>query len=97
MAKEPEEESWWLYPSGLGLMELFSWKMSWSRTEGGRLEKELAYMRRTLGEGAGSTHQILIQTPSSPQGGSVLSRDALLAHLRAVNAATKVTVEMFDT
>lgn len=65
--------------------------------EGGRLEKELAYMRRTLGEGAGSTHQILIQTPSNGQGGSLLSRDALLAHLRAVHAATKVTVEMFDT
>ncbi len=85
-------------------MELFSFilflgkkKMSWSRTEGGRLEKELAYMRRTLGEGAGSTHQILIQTPSNGQGGSLLSRDALLAHLRAVQAATKVTVEMFDT
>ena len=77
--------------------------------EGGRLEKELAYMRRTLGEGAGSTHQILIQTPSSSspssrhdggsggQAGSVLSRDALLTHLRAVHAATKVTVDMFDT
>ena len=75
----------------------FLGKMSWSRTEGGRLEKELAYMRRTLGEGAGSTHQILIQTPSNGQGGSLLSRDALLAHLRAVQAATKVTVEMFDT
>lgn len=86
----------------LELMELFSFilflgKMAWSRTEGGRLEKELAYMRRTLGEGAGSTHQILIQTPSNGQGGSLLSRDALLAHLRAVQAATKVTVEMFDT
>ncbi len=67
-------------------------------TEGGRLEKELAYMRRTLGEGAGSTHQILIQTPSRTDGqGSVLSRDALLTHLRAVQAATKVTVDMFDT
>jgi len=76
--------------------------------EGGRLEKELAYMRRTLGEGAGSTHQILIQTPSSSSpssrhdgggglAGSVLSRDALLTHLRAVHAATKVTVDMFDT
>ena len=65
------------------------------------MEKELAYMRRTLGEGAGSTHQILIQTPNNSgqggTGGSVLSRDALLAHLRAVHAATKVTVEMFDT
>lgn len=60
------------------------------------MEKELAYMRRTLGEGAGSTHQILIQTPNNGQG-SVLSRDAMMAHLRAVQAATKVTVEMFDT
>jgi patched 1 len=66
--------------------------------EGGRLEKELAYMRRTLGEGAGSTHQILIQTPRHESAsGSVLHRDALLAHLRAVQAATKVTVDMFDT
>lgn len=66
------------------------------KTEGGRLEKELAYMKRTLGEGAGSTHQILIQTPSHGAG-SVLSRDAMLAHLRAVHAATKVSVDMFDT
>jgi patched 1 len=66
-------------------------------SEGGRLEKELAYMRRTLGEGAGSTHQILIQTPRHESSGSVLHRDALLAHLRAVQAATKVTVDMFDT
>ena len=65
-------------------------------TEGGRLEKELAYMRRTLGEGAGSTHQILIQTPRA-DGANVLNRDALLTHLSAVNAATKVTVDMFDT
>lgn len=64
--------------------------------EGGRLEKELAYMKRTLGEGAGSTHQIMIQTPSQASG-SVLSREAMLAHLRAVQAATKVSVDMFDT
>ncbi len=55
-------------------------------------------MRRTLGEGAGSTHQILIQTPRQETGtGSVLHRDAMMAHLRAVQAATKVTVDMFDT
>ena len=60
------------------------------------MEKELAYMRRTLGQGAGSTHQILIQTPRQDKG-SVLHRDALLAHLRAVHAATKVTIDMFDT
>ena len=53
-------------------------------------------MRRTLGEGAGSTHQILIQTPRA-DGANVLNRDALLTHLSAVNAATKVTVDMFDT
>ena len=53
-------------------------------------------MRRTLGEGAGSTHQILIQTPRT-DGANVLNRDALLSHLSAVNAATKVTVDMFDT
>ncbi|UYV80467.1 PTCH1 [Cordylochernes scorpioides] len=61
--------------------------------EGGRLEKELRYMSRTLGDGAGTTSQLVVQTPRS---GNVLRPDALLAHLRALQDATSVSVDVFD-
>lgn len=64
-------------------------------TEGGRLEKELRYIRRTLGEGVGSTNQILIHTPKE-EGANVLHPDILLAHLQVLKAAIQVSVEVFD-
>ncbi|CAG2100407.1 unnamed protein product, partial [Medioppia subpectinata] len=63
--------------------------------EGGRLEKEMKYIRTTLGEGFGSTNQIVIQTPKST-GATVLHESALLLHLQAMKVATKVTVDMFE-
>ncbi|XP_076319648.1 protein patched-like isoform X2 [Tachypleus tridentatus] len=63
--------------------------------EGGRLEKELRYIRNTLGDGSGSTHQLLIQTPKE-QGANVLHPEALMLHLHVLRAASQVTVEMFD-
>lgn len=63
--------------------------------EGGRLEKEMKYIRTTLGEGFGSTNQIVIQTPKTT-GASVLHVNALLLHLQAMKVATKVTVDMFE-
>lgn len=64
-------------------------------SEGGRLEKELRYIRRTLGEGVGSTNQILIHTPKE-EGANVLHPDILLAHLQVLKAAIQVSVEVFD-
>lgn len=66
-----------------------------SYSEGGRLEKEMKYIRTTLGEGFGSTNQIVIQTPKAT-GANVLHANALLFHLEAMKVATKVTVEMFE-
>lgn len=63
--------------------------------EGGRLEKELGYIQRTLGEGVGSTNQILIHTPKE-DGANVLHPDTLLAHLQVLKAAIQVSVEVFD-
>ncbi|KAL0278830.1 UNVERIFIED_CONTAM: hypothetical protein PYX00_000524 [Menopon gallinae] len=63
--------------------------------EGGRLEKELRYTQKTLGEASGSTHELLIQTPKDP-GASLLHAGALLTHLEVVKAATSVTVQLFD-
>ncbi|XP_037068599.1 LOW QUALITY PROTEIN: protein patched homolog 1-like [Pollicipes pollicipes] len=63
--------------------------------EGGRLERELEYVRSSLGDGAGSLNQIVVQTPHG-QAGSVLRPDALLAHLHAVKAASQVSVDMYD-
>jgi patched 1 protein len=55
----------------------------------------MKYIRTTLGEGFGSTNQIVIQTPKTT-GASVLHVNALLLHLQAMKVATKVTVDMFE-
>lgn len=55
----------------------------------------MKYIRKTLGEGFGSTNQIVIQTPKST-GASVLHGNALLLHLQAMRVATNVTVDMFE-
>lgn len=64
-------------------------------SEGGRLEKELRYTHKTLGEKSGNTHEMLIQTPKDP-GASLLHPGALLTHLEVVKAAISVTVNLFD-
>lgn len=63
--------------------------------EGGRLEKELRYTQKTLGEASGSTHELLIQTPKD-LAASLLHPEALLTHLDVVKAATSVSVHLFD-
>nr|XP_027232771.1 LOW QUALITY PROTEIN: protein patched-like [Penaeus vannamei] len=63
--------------------------------EGGRLEKELEYVEKSLGEGAGTTKQILILTPKD-QGANILQPAALLAHAAVLRAAISVKIEMFD-
>ncbi|CAL4069872.1 unnamed protein product [Meganyctiphanes norvegica] len=63
--------------------------------EGGRLEKELAYVESTLGPGSGNTKQILIFTPKD-EGASILNPQALLAHLNVLRQATQVKIDMFD-
>ncbi|KAG1667437.1 Protein patched 1 [Nymphon striatum] len=63
--------------------------------KGGRLEKELKYIKTTLGEGSGSTNQMLIQTPKL-KGSNLLHPDALLAHFEAIQVASQVSIEMFD-
>ena len=65
-----------------------------SFSEGGRLEKELQYIRKTLGEGSGTTSEIIIQTPK--RGVNVLSQESLSLHYQALLAATRVHVDMFD-
>ncbi|EEC01563.1 patched-2 protein, putative, partial [Ixodes scapularis] len=62
---------------------------------GGRLEREQAYVRATLGDGVGTSSQLVIQT--SPGGRDLLRQpQPLLAHLDALRRATAVTVDMFD-
>ncbi|XP_075166747.1 protein patched [Haematobia irritans] len=64
--------------------------------EGGRLETELAYTQKTIGETESSTHQLLIQTGHDPNA-SVLHPQALLTHLEVLKKATAVKIHMFDT
>ncbi|KAL9914893.1 protein patched [Glossina fuscipes fuscipes] len=63
--------------------------------EGGRLEAELAYTQRTIGEAESSTHQLLIQTAHDPNA-SILHPQALLTHLEVLKKATAVKIHMFD-
>ena len=58
------------------------------------MQRELDYTRTVLGEGSGTTSEILIQTPRAGRS-SVLSQDALLLHHRSVLEATKIQVHMF--
>ena len=64
--------------------------------EGGRLEKELEYTQKAIGEVESSTHQLIIQTAHDPNA-SVLHPQALLTHLEVLKRATSVTIHMFDT
>ena len=69
---------------------------------------ELAYTLRWLGEGSGTTYELVIQTPrrvdqevdvdtrSSASTKNVLSVRSMLQHLEAVRAATTLSVELFD-
>ncbi len=54
----------------------------------------MEYSRRTLGEGSGTTSELLIQTPQS--GNNLLTVDSLLTHYKAVHKATQITVNMYD-
>lgn len=61
----------------------------------GRLEKELEYTKKALGEGYGSTHELLIQTPNE-EGTSILTVQALKRHLDILMKVTNVSVDLFD-
>lgn len=63
--------------------------------EGGRLEQELRYTQKSLGETDSSTHQLLIQTPHDPDA-SVLHPQALLTHLDVLRQAISVSIYMYD-
>ena len=62
---------------------------------GGRLDQELDYVRKTIGDGFGNTNQILIQTPKNERN-NILRPRSLLLHLELMKVATQVTVELFD-
>lgn len=55
----------------------------------------MQYIRNTLGDGVGSTNEIVIQTPRS-NSGSVLHANSLLLHLEAMRVALATTVDIFD-
>lgn len=62
---------------------------------GGRLEKELEYTKKSLGEGYGGTNELLIQTPNM-EGANILSVKAMKQHLEALMRTTNVSVELFE-
>ena len=61
----------------------------------GRLEKELKYTKKALGEGYGGTNELLIQTPKE-EGTNILTVQALKQHLDILMRVTNVSVDLFD-
>lgn len=61
----------------------------------GRLEKELQYTKKALGEGYGGTNELLIQTPNE-EGTNILTVQALKRHLDILMRVTNVSVDLFD-
>ena len=67
----------------------------------GRLEKELQYTKDSLGEGSGTTNELLIHAVNndyvnnSNLDSNILSVDSLQRHLKAVQAAINVKVDIF--
>ncbi|CAH3129517.1 unnamed protein product [Pocillopora meandrina] len=61
----------------------------------GRLEKELLYTKKALGEGYGGTQELLIQTPNI-KGTNILSVQAMKRHLDVLMRVTNISVELFD-
>ncbi|KAA0201755.1 hypothetical protein HAZT_HAZT001988 [Hyalella azteca] len=67
-------------------------------SEGGRLQQELQYVEATLGKGAGSTKQMLIQTAAGESSApNLLKSSALLTHLAVLQSAISVSVDLYDT
>ena len=64
--------------------------------EAGRVEQELNYIKRTLGDSISNSNQILLQTPFN-KNVNILSKKSLLMHLELLQLATQVTVDLFDT
>ena len=58
----------------------------------------MEYVEKTLGVGAGATNELIIQTPrrQTNSAGSILTPDALLAHLDVIKTASQVVVEKED-
>lgn len=61
----------------------------------GRLNKELEYTKKSLGEGYGTTNELLIQTPTV-EGTNILTVQALKRHLDILMRVTRdVSVDLF--
>ncbi|XP_071952262.1 protein patched homolog 1-like [Antedon mediterranea] len=63
--------------------------------EGGRLERELQYTFDTLGKGARSASQLIIQSPKHSEM-NILTQEHIQLHLNVSLLATQVSVDMFD-
>lgn len=61
----------------------------------GRIQTELNFVDTHLGEGAGSSGELILQTPLEPQA-NALRPEALVVHLEALATATQVTVDLFE-
>lgn len=61
---------------------------------GSRVSQELSYTKEKMGEESVYTSQMLIQTQKK-EGVNILTQEALLLHLNAALAASKVQVSMY--
>ncbi|PFX16832.1 Protein patched-like 2 [Stylophora pistillata] len=60
----------------------------------GRLEKELQYTKDSVGEGAGTTNELIIHA-ANEGGDNILSVDSMQEHLKAVQKAIEIKVDVF--
>lgn len=61
------------------------------------MSKELEYTESVLGDGYGSSSQIIVQTPGEEsQSKNMLTKESMLRHLQAVLSATQTEVHLFD-
>lgn len=78
-----------------GVVNVLTWYSLFKILVDGRLEKELEYTKKALGEGYGGTNELLIQTPNM-EGTNILSVKAMQRHLDILSRVTNISVEMFD-
>ncbi|KAK3091489.1 hypothetical protein FSP39_020198 [Pinctada imbricata] len=62
--------------------------------EDGRLEEELKYTRNTVGEGTGTTSQLVVQTPK--RGTNILTVESFQYHLETLRKVSEIEIDLFE-
>ena len=84
-----------IYWFKINAIYILKWKsLRFYSTVDGRLEKELQYTKDSVGEGAGTTNELIIHA-ANEGGDNILSVDSMQKHLKAVQKAIEIKVDIF--